>query len=181
MSARFDMPQKTTMVQARLPTDCNLSDSEKRAWLAWAARENGIEETTMVEQPVEFTITSTRTRQTVSRNPFRKDGIAGAKLLVGMTRASTPQTHGSGFQSTGLSDAIAIGQLVRRLVGENISERAALAHYETGRNNAARMLARRHGYDTPIFGLRAMREEDFDRLVGEAQSRGYRGEQPCLV
>jgi hypothetical protein len=180
-NSRFDMPQESAMVQARLPTCGRLTDSDKRGWLAWAAHEHGIEEPAMLDEPVEFNIAATRARNTVVRNPSSASGISGAKLLVGMTRASTPQTHGSGYQATGLSDAYAVGAMLRRIFSHEVSERAALAHYETGRNNAARMLARRHGYNTPIFGLRAMREEDFNRLHGQARSRGYRGDQPYLI
>ena len=82
---------------------------------------------------------------------------------------------------TGLVDSYAIGAMIRSILTKEKSERAALAHYETGRNNAAKMLVRRHGSATHVFGLRAMREEDFDRLLGEARTRGYRGDQPYLA
>ena len=181
VNSRFDTPEASAMVQARLPTENTLTDTDKRAWLAWAAREHGIEEPAMLEKPVEFTIAATHTRHSVVRNQSSDRGIAGSKLLIGMTRASTPQTHGSGYQATGLSDAFAVGLMVKRILRGDVGEDAALAGYGTGRNNAARMLARKHSSNTPIFGLRSMRIEDFDHLVGEARQRGYLGDQPYLA
>ncbi|MEL7468356.1 MAG: hypothetical protein AAFN27_07865 [Pseudomonadota bacterium] len=181
VDSRFDMPCSSTMVQVRLPNDVNLSRADKLGWLAWAASRHDVKDSVMLQEPVEFFVSATHTRQNVSRNPSVRSGISGAKLLIGMARASTPQTNGAGFQVTGLVDGFAIGIMLQRILTCAKSEREALAHYETGRNNAARMLARRHSSDTPITGLRAMREKDFDRLVHAARTAGYRGEQPHLA
>lgn len=181
VDSRFDMPSSSTMVQVRLPNNVDLSKSEKLGWLAWAASRHGVPDPLMLQEPVEFHISATHASRNVSRNRLAKSGISGAKLLIGMARASTSQTNGAGFQVTGLVDGYAIGVMLKRILARSKSERAALAHYETGRNNAAKMLVRRHNKDTPVFGLRGMRIEDYDRLVAKAQVLGFRGEQPELI